>query len=446
MQGVGTNNTANTAVYEWKLWADKAGKKISKPTEYIAEGVKLPISLGYGDIVLGWSSSHKWSLCLKLLPFDELPRQGQCYTQIQTEYYVPVPHDKDRHDDLKPPQDHPPQGKSSPLDPVDLEHLEVYSLASDYPESCRAWKCHKLSSKLMSLSFVDTLTSTNKPMMTFSEFVESEKGALVSSTNVEPDNINSALSSFTSSCDQYQKITDVMQEAKSTMKSLQRYIHSRLRWVATFELMSTPTDQSQIISVKIPSLTRDGGGMNHIVTREDTLLQYAGSTLYNAIKFPGDDSKESVLVHRPYIKCDADELFQSFQDYCKNSKGVEVSDIGMAQIEQRMADIFVTKLIEDPDLYAILNILGDFKKYFNDGNAVVQFLEHVRADRKFKCVDLSDTGVDPASIMELLDHMRLIRLFRHGLCSDPGLILSRCSNPIKMKAALEVFQIIPVLY
>jgi hypothetical protein len=210
--------------------------------------------------------------------------------------------------------------------------------------------------------------------------------------------------------------------------------------------MSTPMDQSQIILVKIPSLTKDGGGMNHIVTREDTLLQYAGSTLYNAIKFPGDGSKESVLIHRPYIDCDADELFKSFQDYRTNTQGVKVSANGMEEIERKKAKIFVKKHIENPKLFDLLKILGHFEQYWDDGDAVVKFLEHVRADRKFKCVDLSDTGVDPPSIRELLDHMRLIRLFRHGLCSDPGPILSRCSNPIKMKAALEVFQIIPGLY
>ena len=250
------------------------------------------MKLGYGDIVLGWSSSRKWSLCLKLLPFNELSSQGQCDTQVETLYYVPVPHDKDSHNDVKPPQDHPTQGKSSPIQPVGLEndlvyleHLEVYSLASDYPESSTLRNCHMLSSKLRSLSFVDTLTSTKKPHILFLEFVESEKGALVSSTKVDPDDIKRALTSFTQSCDQYREIIHVMEEARQTMKSIQRYIHSCLRWVATSELMSTPMDQSQIILVKIPSLTKDGGGMNHIVTREDTLLQYAGSTLYNAMKF-----------------------------------------------------------------------------------------------------------------------------------------------------------------
>jgi len=186
--------------------------------------------------------------------------------------------------------------------------------------------------------------------------------------------------------------------------------------------------------------------MNHIVTREDTLLQYAGSTLYNAIKFPGHGSKKSVLVHRPYIECAADELFQSFDHYRRNTQGVKVTATGMEQIEREKANIFIKKHIEDPELFEILDILGDFKPYYYDGQAVVTFLKHVRADRKFKCVDLSDTGVDPASIMELLDHMRLIRLFRHGLCSDPGSILRHCSSPNNMQEALNVFQIIPDLY
>ena len=98
--------------------------------------------------------------------------------------------------------------------------------------------------------------------------------------------------------------------------------------------------------------------MNHIVTREDTLLQYAGSTLYNAIKFPGHGSKKRVRVHRPYIQCAADELFQSFDDYRKNTQGVQVTATGMDQIERRKANIFVKKHIEDPELYAILDIRG----------------------------------------------------------------------------------------
>mmetsp|Transcript_33214 Transcript_33214/g.56468 ORF Transcript_33214/g.56468 Transcript_33214/m.56468 type:complete len:110 (-) Transcript_33214:497-826(-) len=79
--------------------------------------------------------------------------------------------------------------------------------------------------------------------------------------------------------------------------------------------------------------------------------------------------------------------------------------------------------VEKPDFKKILKALGDIEKYFTEGEVVMKFLNYVREDRKFKCVDLSHIVLDRASITELFDHMQLIRLFCHGLCEDLGPIL-----------------------
>lgn len=247
---------------------------------------------------------------------------------------------------------------------------------------------------------------------------------------------------------------------KTSRNIVDRYsesIHYNLRQVAWLDTCSkSPTATGQTAHTSLVGILYGHvTNRRQIVTRADTLLQHPGSTLYNLIKFKGQNLHPDHTQFRrkpkhllPFNECAPEQLMNTFREWLSDDR-TQVSGDFLADIGKVEKEVFTPQTIKDPNprtaIFKMLEKVTDnpWRRYCDEIDHILRFHKHLACTQGYTQIDLTSEALSPEAVEIVIEHMRLIKLARFGVVSDPGPLEPDSFGDLSqnMRRCLEVLNI-----